>query len=221
MTVYLPEVTLEALQEKLPTQAFRLGKSLLSCGDVAGFHVSSTTEAGVKISGYVHSEKYAVKWYEVSFLTTPGLGIIEPRCVCLASSNMELANRPCKHISAVLFAVLALNYHSGDEVTPKLFRRPNMSRFAGAPEKLKSQVEYGLTWPEIISRITSDVPKKRAESTTYNKIVLTKEVKKNQKRKRIPGEYETYNVEELKKELKEKGYKVSGNKSALIERLKQ
>jgi hypothetical protein len=221
MAVFLDHLSYDSLKESIPTQAFRLGRSLISCGDVAGLKTSDITETSVKVSGFVHSEKNAIRWYKVS--TTLGLvgaQILSPECVCIASANMRDYKRPCKHISALLLALIADRDYRNDLEAPKIFARTNMKRFAGAPKKLQSQVDYGLTWPDIIAKIRGDVPKKREYSSNYNKLITTTQVAQPKKKRKIEGQYETYTNELLKSELKSKGMKTSGKKSELIKRLR-
>jgi hypothetical protein len=68
MTVFLPILSLESLENRLPTQAFRLGKSIVSCGDVAGLKTIEVVDSpDISVTGYVHSEKRFVVWYSVKF----------------------------------------------------------------------------------------------------------------------------------------------------------
>jgi hypothetical protein len=219
MAVFLHELTLAALENHIPAQAFRLGKILVSCGDVAGLTFSESSDSKLVVEGFVHSEKTAIVWYNVK-VTFCRLGgdILDPVCVCIASANMSDFGRPCKHISAILLALLAYSDYPDDMEAPKVFKRSNMKRFAKAPEKLKDQVEYNLDWPQIIKRIILPVPKKRLHSTSYNKIVKSKQERKKKKPK-DPTDFMTMNVKELTDELKKRDLKTKGNKKELMERL--
>jgi hypothetical protein len=219
MAVFLSCLTLEEMERNMPTQAFRLGKSLVSCGDVAGLMISSHTESVMAIHGFVHSEKTASVWYDVSVkILTESNEITSPQCVCIASANMRDFARPCKHIVALLLSAIAIQHHVHDTKTPKFYKRPNMKRFEKAPQKLKDQIEYDLSWPEIIARIKNPVPKKRKHATGYNKLITTHQ-ERTKKRKKDPNDICSLKVAELKIQLKEKGLSCTGKKAILRERL--
>jgi hypothetical protein len=219
MAAFLGCLTVEEMEEKLPTQAFRLGRSLVSCGDVAGVTISSSSESIMLVHGFVHSEKTAVVWYDVKVkILVQTSEIDSPECVCIASANMRDFKRPCKHIVALLFSLLVLTKHGNNLETPEFFMRPNMKRFEDAPPKLKAQIEYDLTWPEIVERMKNPVPKKRKHASAYNKLVSTNQERKK-KKKKDPNDICSLNVAELKTELKALGLKTSGKKLELRERL--
>jgi hypothetical protein len=93
-----------------------------------------------------------------------------------------------------------------------------MKRFESACEKLKEQVAYSLTWPEVIQNLTSPAPKKRPHSTSYNKFITSTTPKA---KKRKTGDHPLYSktIPELKVLLKEKSLPASGNKPELVQRL--
>jgi hypothetical protein len=220
MSEFLPILSLESLESRLPTQAFRLGKSIVSCGDVAGLKMLQTLESPeVIVTGYVHSEKRAVVWYSVSFKFNSLDGSISsPECVCVARDNMTDLGRPCKHISALLLAIIAHRDYQNFTEAPKIFRRSNMNRFAGAPPMLKDKLDYEMSWSNLLSQIVGSVPKKRLHSTSYNKLLRTQQHSKK-KKKKDDNDLSSFTVKELQSKLRTKGLSTTGKKKELIDRL--
>ena len=60
LTMFALKLSLEELEKVIPKQAFQIGKSLVTCGDVGGISFSTFGE-DKSCSGFVHSEKSATK----------------------------------------------------------------------------------------------------------------------------------------------------------------
>ena len=210
-TVFAQTLSLEELERVVPKQAFWIGKSIVGCGDVSGIKISQS--GGMKsCSGFIHSEKTAKRWYQVTCTILSDGSITNPSCVCRASANMRSHSRCCKHVSALMLSLYALeNFQNMDEY-PKIFRRPNMKRFAGASPYLQEKVEFHLSWEEVLSRMTKEAPKKRSYSSSYD-VFQTGRTPQKKVRKSTPRpDYLGWTCEKLREKLREKGENFLGRK---------
>ena len=121
------------------------------------------------VQGTCHAEMKAADWYTASLtFSSSSSNILSSTCTC-ENERKGAAITYCKHKGALLFSILALTLYSSP--SPKLFSRKNMDVFDGADPKLQQQVLYGTTWEENLQRMVSPVPKKRAFSSSYNKVI--------------------------------------------------
>jgi hypothetical protein len=186
MAILLPSLSLTNIENLLPTQAVRLGKRIVACGDVAGLTLVSRNDENCVVKGFVHSEMTAVKWYEVNVrFDLIHETVLSSECVCKGNIRQHY----CKHIAALLLACVALNDFANEVIPPKIFRRSNMKRFESAPQKLQEQVEFDLTWIDIINRLQNPPSKKRKYSTSYN--VFISKPEKPKKKIRIINDLTT------------------------------
>lgn len=216
---FLASLSLEAIKSVLPSQAYKLGRVMVSCGDVAGIQICDTKENKVKVSGYIHASRAVHTWYHTSvwFNPTDGTGD-SPECPCLANPDpSKLAL--CKHVGALLLGCFALNEYSDITERPLLFRRSNINRYANADPKLKAQVAYDETWSQIVEKLR-DPPPKKADFSAVNDVIITKYSENRPKKKPKVG-LTGLTVEKLKEKCREKGLKVSGKKEDLIKRLEE
>lgn len=214
IATFLDELTFEKVENSIPTQTFRFGKRLVGCGDVAGCVVENLSNTLMCVCGYVHSEKSAAKWYCVTVgfnLNTEA--VMLPKCVCDTRPNGQNYKRFCKHVAALLLALITIRDFGKDKIPPKIFYQANMKRFHFASPELQEQVEYFLSWPEIVAQIHApEPPKKRLYSSTNNKFINVYE-KKSKKRKIQKNDLTTFIVIN--------GLPVFGNKNILIQRLQE
>jgi hypothetical protein len=210
MALDYPTFSLQYLQENLPKQSFRLGKTLVSCGDVA--NIKQFEGIGCFV-GSVHSEKSAAKWYTKVQVDTNTFS--DSKCVCYAHTNP----RKCKHIAAVLIALVALRDYSDAADFPEPFQRVGLKKFNTASPGLKEKISFDLTWPNIITQLGLPPPKKRSYATSNDKMISTPQSKGRKKRK-ITGKLEDMTCVELKEELKKLNLPTSGLKAVLVQRLR-
>ena len=130
-TVFAQNLSLKELEKVIPKQAFRVGKSIVGCGDVSDIKFSYSGELKT-CSGFVHSEKTAMRWYKVMCMIMSDGSVSEPSCVCLAAPNMRSHSRCCKHVAALLLSLYALENCNQFTDFPKIFAHPNMKHFAKA-----------------------------------------------------------------------------------------
>jgi hypothetical protein len=158
-TSFVQNLSLEELEKVVPKQAFWIGKSIIGCGDVFGIKISQS--GGTKsCSGFIHSEKMVKHWYQVTCTILSDGSVASPSCVCHASPNMWSHFHCCKHVSALLLSLYALENCKNDTEHPKIFRRPNMNCFAEASPYLQEKVEFHLSWEEVLSCMTMEPPKR-------------------------------------------------------------
>ena len=103
------------------------------------------------------------------YASLTSLNVLGSTCVCKNSMN-KFGPLYCKHIAALLFALYVLTHHFSDTKFPKGFECTNMKQFNGACKKLRLQVNFFLTWQQLISNLQTPPPKKRQFSSSYNKI---------------------------------------------------
>ena len=132
---------------------------------------SEGEEGEVVVQGTCHAEMKGADWYTTSLtFSSSSSNILSSTCTC-ENERKGAAVTYCKHKGALLFSILALTLYSSSPSTPKLFRQKNMDVFDGADPKLQQQVLYGMTWEANFQRMVSPVPKKRAFSSSYNKVI--------------------------------------------------
>ena len=219
-TVFAQNLSLEELEKVVPKQAFRIGKSIVGCGDVSGIKISQSGETKT-CSGFIHSEKTAKRWYQVTCTIFSNGSVVNPSCVCHASPNMRTHSCCCKHVSALLLSLYALENCKNLNKHPKIFRRPNMNRFAEASPYLQEKVEFHLTWEDVLSRMTMDPPKKRSYSSSYDVFQTGSTPQKRARRSTPRADYLGWTCEKLREKLREKGENFFGRREELVERWKK
>ena len=141
-----------------------------------------------------------------------------PQCPCLANPSSK-KSAVCKHVGALLLGCFALNEYSQSTAYPHLFQRVNIKRFTTACEKLKEQVRFYQTWPEVIEKLHV-LPPEKAPFSTKKDVIITKYEENQPKKKKKEG-LEAKTVPELKEILRMKRLKVTGKKEELIKRIEE
>lgn len=131
----------------------------------------------------------------------------------LGHRSLETKNNQkqyCKHLFALLAALLAIGQHSKDEVFPLIFRRKGLSNHdKSTPTHFFEKDATNLSWPEVIDALFLPVDKKRKYVQAYNKfqseVPLTKKQKKAVESAK-PVEQQVFTkmtVADLRRELKD------------------
>jgi hypothetical protein len=194
----------------------------LVTGDVWQVEKVEATDLSITFSCIVHAEKHSAKLYTTTVtLSLASLNVLGSTSVCKNSMN-KFGPLYCKHIAALLFALYVLTHHFSDMKFPKGFEHTNMKQFSGACKKLQLQVNFFLTWQQLISNLQTPPPKKRQFSSSYNKIYTEPEPPTKKRKVSEGGDpLLAKKVDELKSLCRERNLKVGGKKAELVERLRQ
>mgnify|MGYP001958051865 FL=1 len=115
-------------------------------------------------SASVHSEKTGQVAYLVQVRFT-GNQISASSCPCLGRHH---PSHKCKHVAALLFALLALKQYAPPHGAPVWAHRPGMSRFTGS--SLAAEIRADLTWSDVLDELVqptqADASGKRPKLTT-------------------------------------------------------
>jgi hypothetical protein len=218
------KLSFESIQEYMNAdQGFRVAKKLLSDGDVRGLVLEDEEKNSISVSAFVHAHMNNTTWYNVT-LKLSHQSVIESGCACQAGI---LTHMRCKHVGALLCAVLALKEFSNQDVEPKEFRRSNMKRFEGAKESVRKAVGADLTWDRILQEITTDPDKKREGVMHNDKFQTTPKHLQKKTKNKNPATLEAMTMKQLKatildlNERNKLSLNTTGTKAQLIERIKQ
>jgi hypothetical protein len=140
------------------------------------------------------------------------------------------AKQLCKHSLALLAAIDALVNHIYDKTTPKEFPRPGMGVYDESTyeEHLQSDGAH-LTWPTIIQRLCSPIPKKRDNVKANLKIISQPSSKKQKKKEEAAKPFDIdeafaigvgkWTCDKLRAYLKDADLPTNGKKAVLIARI--
>jgi len=140
-------------------QNVRKGAMLVSNGSVRGLKIGPRKGRTSTVVAFVEAEKTNGRFYKVSMTLSGSPLKWETACVCSAANH----ERPCKHLCALCFALIALRDHHELTTPPKLFRRKGISRYIDLedPNEKDSlffkEAGLGLTWPLILSDMFNEV----------------------------------------------------------------
>jgi hypothetical protein len=134
---------------------------------------------------------------------------------CLLPSKMK--HLKCKHVGALLYALLVLKKHSQATQPPKGFKRPNIGRYEGLSNSVRAAVDADLTWPQMVANLLIEAEKRR-EGRANNDVFLTVP-KSTTKPKKHPATLEAMNVTQLKAILTDLSLPLNGSKADLISRI--
>jgi hypothetical protein len=127
----------------------------------------------------------------------------------------------CKHVAAILLAVLSLKSYREAPPKNKLINltRPNIKRFAACSQSVRDALDVDLSWTETLENHLTPVDKKRPGASNYDKVQIAPKQPKSKTKNYAT--LESTPVEDLKKTLRsiDPNLKVSGKKKELIERI--
>jgi len=131
--------------------------------------------------------------------------------------NRTRVDLSCKHVGALLLALVVLKDHSEQLKPPDDMRRSNMKRFDGMSDSVVLAVGANLTWSDIVSQLLVAPPHSRDGVSTKDKFLVEPKVKK--KVLTHPATLEAMKVAELKDVLKSLNLSSKGKKAELINRI--
>lgn len=128
------------------------GRALVAAGEVW-----EVRNADGSWTGFVHAEKTANKNYEVAVSFNNNGKIATSKCSCAARAY---SHSRCKHISAILLALLAMRHYPREADKPKFAHRIGLERrLKGAPAHIRAQVGADVTWEATVKGFTAALPK--------------------------------------------------------------
>jgi hypothetical protein len=139
-------------------------------------------------------------------------------------SLRKIKHLRCKHVAAVLLAVVCIKTYSESPTAPKNesvnLKRSNVERFANCSNSVKEAVDMDLTWTEIVENFLLDPDKRRPGASNNDKILTAPRQPKSSEKKHY-ATLEDTPMKELKSILRSihPSMKTTGKKKELIERV--
>jgi hypothetical protein len=139
-------------------------------------------------------------------------------------SPRKIKHLRCKHVGAVLLAVLSIKSYSNSPAAPKNkiinLKRANVERFANCTESVREAVDMDLSWTEIVENFLLDPERRRPGASSNDKILTAPKQPKSSEKKHY-ATLEDTPMKELKSILRSINpkMKLTGKKKELIERV--
>ena len=137
-------------------------------------------------------------------------------------ASRKIKHLRCKHVGALLVAIIALKLYSDQEEPPKDLKRKNVKRFENCSESVRNAVQSDLGWPALLENLLLEPDKKRPGASNNDKI-LTAPKQPKAKTKKHYATLEDTPVKELQKILRSinPNLRTTGKKKELIERIQR
>lgn len=127
---------------------------------------------------------FTVGQFYLAFIQVSQERFLSSDCTCQGAVMLSTgSSQICKHAVAILAALEAIRNCDGKVAPPKRFKREGMARFKRAPYSVIEVVEANLSWQDILTRLTLELPKSRLYGKGYHKVIKVKK-QSNKKRKR-------------------------------------
>jgi hypothetical protein len=194
------------------SQGYRFACRSVACGDVRGIKLESNEDGEAKIKCFVHAHMNNSTWYETSVVLSED-EFLGSSCVCEGGKINHLR---CKHVGALLLSLMVLKNQPPQP--PKYLKRPNMKRYRGMSESVRTAVDADLDWPTITKNMLIDPNERREGIASKDKFQTTPKQKKS-KVKGNPSTLEGMSLTDLRLYLKALKLSHVGNKSDLVARI--